>query len=148
MGYILADEGSTNWLAKQILRDFLTDSMPVGIREKLMHKHNLDRKTILDRVYYHPNPNIFLTSFADFIFENKDEPYMSSYIKKGLDLYVKTYLVPLAENYPDVPCNFTGSVANNYADWLREIGANHGLNIGSIIREPVQNLVKYYINKN
>lgn len=148
MGYILADEGSTNWLAKLLLRDFLTDTMPVGMREKLMHKHSLDRKTILDRVYHHPNPNIFLTSFADFIFENKDEPYMSNYIKKGLDLYVKTYLVPLAENYPDAPCHFTGSVANNYADWLREIGANHGLNIGSIIREPVQNLVKYYINKN
>ncbi len=148
LGYILADEGSTNWLGRQLMKDFLTDAMPNGIREKLLHKYNLDRRLILDRVYYNPNPNLFLTSFADFIFENKDDHYMAQHIKKGLEIYVKTYLLPLSENYPDTPFNFTGSVANNYADWLKEICKGYGLQIGSIVSEPVQNLAKYYINKN
>ncbi|QBQ40884.1 hypothetical protein [Sphingobacterium psychroaquaticum] len=148
LGYILADEGSTNWLGRRLLKDFLTEAMPFGIREKLLQKYNLDRRMILDRVYYNPNPNLFLTSFADFIFENKDDSYISQHIKKGLEIYVKTYLLPLSENYPDAQFNFTGSVANNYADWLKEICREQGLQIGSIIKEPVQNLVKYYINKN
>jgi len=148
LGYILADEGSTNWLGRKLLKDFLTESMPNGVREKLIHKHSLDRRTILDKVYYNPNPNLFLTSFADFIYENKDEPYITHHIKKGLETYIRTYLVPLSEIYPDSAFNFTGSVANNYAEWLRELGAEYGLHINTIIREPVQNLVKYYINKN
>ncbi|MFD1770301.1 hypothetical protein [Sphingobacterium suaedae] len=148
LGYILADEGSTNWLGRQLLKDFLTETMPTGVREKLLQKYNLDRRLILDRVYYNPNPNLFLTSFADFIYDNREEPYMTQHIKKGLEIYVKTYLLPLSESYPDSQFNFTGSVANNYADWLREVGSEYGLNIGSIIKEPVQNLVKYYINKN
>src|SRR5690606_428299 len=100
LGYILADEGSTNWLGRQLLKDFLTETMPSGIREKLLQKYNLDRRLILDRVYYNPNPNLFLTSFADFIYENRDEPYITQHIKKGLEIYIKTYLLPLSESYP------------------------------------------------
>src|SRR5690606_277672 len=77
MGYILADEGSTNWLGRQLLKGFLTETMPNSIREKLLQKYNPDRRTILERVYYNPNPNLFLTSFADFIYENRDEPYFT-----------------------------------------------------------------------
>ncbi|MGJ1203337.1 hypothetical protein [Sphingobacterium lactis] len=148
LGYILADEASTNWQGRMILKDFLTESMPPGFREKFERKHNLDRKGILDKTYNTPNPNIFLTSFADFILENKDDPYVEGIIKKGLDTYVKTYVVPLSEAYPDATLNFTGSVANNYGDWLRQIAKDHHLVIGTIIKEPVQNLVKYYLNKN
>ncbi|MGJ1269687.1 hypothetical protein ACR78F_18610 [Sphingobacterium spiritivorum] len=149
MGYILADEGSTNWIGRQLLKDFLSGTMPVDIREKLLSRYNLDRKIILEKVYNHPNPNIFLTSFADFVQENKDEPYLSTIIKEGLFSYCDTYLVPLNERYPDHKINFTGSVATHYADWLRDIGENEfGLEIGTIIKEPIHNLVKYYLNLN
>ena len=148
LGYILADEGSTNWMAQQLLKDFLTDSMPKGFREKLLDKHPIDRKLILERIYNSPNPNIFLTSFADFILENKNDPYMSQIIKRGLELYIKTYLLPLADNHPDASISMTGSVAYHYKDWLLELASEHHLNIETIIKEPIQNLIKYYINKN
>ena len=148
LGYILADEGSTNWMAQQLLKDFLTDGMPQGFREKLLDKHPIDRKLILERIYNSPNPNIFLTSFADFILENKNDPYMSQIIRKGIDLYIKTYLLPLADNHPDATISMTGSVAFHYKDWLLDLAKEHHLNIETIIKEPIQNLIKYYINKN
>lgn len=148
LGYILADEGSTNWLARRLLKDFLTESMPQGFREKLLHEHPIDRKIILERVYNSPNPNIFLNSFSDLIFENKEDAYIEGVIKSGLELFFDTYLVPLSEMYPDAPINFTGSVANHCSAWLYEIAGEHHLTINKILREPVQSLVKYYINKN
>ena len=148
LGYILADEASTNWQARQILRDFLTESMPQGFREKFLQKHNIDRKIILDKTYNTPNPNIFLTSFADFILDNRDDPYMEGIIRRGLEKYVKTYLIPLSEHYPDAIFNFTGSVADAYSDWLRQIAEDPHLVVDKIIHEPVQDLVKYYLNKN
>jgi len=149
LGYILADEGSTNWIGRQLLKDFLSGTMPTDIKEKILAKHNLDRKVILEKVYNHPNPNIFLTSFADFVQENKEETYLSTIIKEGLYLYCETYLVPLSERYPDQKINFTGSVANHYSDWLKDIGEHEfGLDIGTIVKEPIHSLVKYYLNLN
>jgi glucosamine kinase len=148
LGYILADEGSTNWLARQLLKDFLTDAIPPGFREKFLERYNIDRKIILEKLYNGANPNIFLTSFSDFIFENKNDPYMNNLIKKGLELYITTYLVPLIDYYHDQPISLTGSVAYNYKDILMEMGKEYHLNIVSIIKEPIQNLIKYYINKN
>jgi len=148
LGYILADEGSTNWLGQNILRDFITEAMPQGIREKILDKHNIDRKVILDKIYNSPNPNIFLTSFADVIYENRNDSYLSPLIKKGLETYVKEYLLPLVDSYPDAQIGITGSVAYDYKDWLLEIAKEYHLNIKVIVKEPIQNLIKYYINKN
>lgn len=148
LGYILADEGSTNWLGQHILKDFLTDAMPQGIREKIVDKHNIDRKVILDKTYNSPNPNLFLTSFSDFIYENRNDPYMSSLIKKGLETYIELYLLPLVDLYPDVQIGITGSVAYNYKDWFLELAKQYHLDIKVIVKEPIQNLIKYYINKN
>lgn len=148
LGYILADEGSTNWIAQQVLRDYLTDAMPQSFREKLDSKYNLDRKYILEKLYNNPNPNIFLTSFADFFYDNRHEPYLTNIIKKGLHLYIKTYLLPLLDQYPDSNISLTGSVAHNYQEWLTELAKEYHLNIKTITKEPIQNLIKYYINKN
>lgn len=148
LGYILADEGSTNWQARQLLKDFLSEVMPQGFREKLLHQYNIDRKIIMEKIYNSPNPPIFLNSFSDFIVENKNDPYMSGIIKKGLEIYFKTYIVPLLESYPDRIVNFTGSVANNYSDWLMELANEYHVTVGTILHEPVKNLVKYYTNKN
>lgn len=148
LGYILADEGSTNWITQQVLRDYLTDAMPQGFREKLDEKYSLDRKYILEKLYNNPNPNIFLTSFADFFYEHRYEPYLSNIIKKGLNLYITTYLLPLLDQYPDSNISLTGSVAHNYQEWLTEFAKEYHLNIKTITKEPIQNLIKYYINKN
>ncbi|MFD2599638.1 hypothetical protein ACFSQ3_11800 [Sphingobacterium corticis] len=148
LGYIMADEGSSNWLARQLLRDLLSDLMPQGFREKFLQSHPVDRKIIMEKIYNQPNPNIFLNSFSDFILENKEDPYMSGIIKRGLEKYIKTYVLPLSEAYPDSVVNFTGSVASKYAPWLIELAEEYHMPIGTIIHEPVQNLIKYYTSKN
>jgi glucosamine kinase len=148
LGYILADEGSTNWIAQQVLRDYLTDAMPQGFREKIDEKYSLDRKYILEKLYNNPNPNIFLTSFADFFYENRYDTYLSNIIKRGIDLFITTYVLPLLDQYPDSPISLTGSVAHNYQEWLMEFAKEYHLNIQTINKEPIQNLIKYYINKN
>lgn len=148
LGYILADEASTNWLGQNILRDFITETLPQGIRAKFLEKHSIDRKYILEKIYNSPNPNLFLTSFADFIYENRNDSYISTLVKKGLSIYVKQYLLPLVDSYPDAPIGITGSVAYDYKDWLLEIAHEYHLNIKVVVKEPIQNLIKYYINKN
>ncbi|MBK1441436.1 hypothetical protein JHJ32_15660 [Parapedobacter sp. ISTM3] len=148
LGYILADEGSANWIGRMLLKSFLNETMPEDLLEKFVARYPLDRKVILDKVYNQANPTLFLTSFADFVMENHKHRFIKSMIHHGFKLYIETYLLPLTKQYPDMTVNFTGSVAAGYEEWLREVAQRYGITIGTVIKEPIHNLLKYYLNKN
>lgn len=148
LGYILADEGSANWVGRVLLKSFLNETMPEDLREKFVARYPIDRKTILDKVYHHANPSLFLTSFADFVMENHKHRFIRRIICHGFKLYLETYILPLKKQYPHATVNFTGSVAAGYEEWLREIASRYNIEIGTVIKEPIHNLLKYYINKN
>lgn len=148
MGYILADEGSANWIGRQLLKGFLTETMPEDLRETFLDRHPLDRKQILDKIYNNPYPTLFLTSFSDFVQENHKHRFIKRIINDGITRYLETYAVPLSETYNIRTIHFTGSVAAMCESPLREAAGKYGLEIGKIVREPIHNLLKYYINKN
>jgi glucosamine kinase len=147
LGYMLGDEGSSNWIGRMLLKSFLTETMPKDLSEAFYARYPLDRKQILDKVYNNPYPNIFLTSFADFVFENRSHPFIKKMVIDGFNLYFYTYVLPLVEQHPDLPIHFTGSVAASYEQWLSEVAALHQVQIGMVVREPIHNLLHYYINK-
>ena len=148
LGYILADEGSTNWMGRKLLKYYLSETLPVELRDKFQAKFNIDKKIILERVYNNSNPTAFLTSFGDFILENRTQPFINNMIKEGLRLYLETYILPLTKEYPNTTLNFTGSIAASYETELREIASEMGIEIGLVLHEPIHTLTKYYINKN
>ena len=148
LGYILGDEGSANWLGRQVLKAYLYESFPAGFREKFIKKYDLNRKEILDRVYKQQQPTLFLSSFVDFLLENREDPYVKELVSKGFDLFLNTYILPLKKQSPAVPIYIVGTVASNFGDWMLEVARNHHLHISSIINEPVYNLLNYYSKKN
>ena len=94
-------------------------------------------------------PTIFLNSFSDFVLENKNHPFIIQIVKNGFRLFLKTFIKPLYKEHPDNDINFTGSVAANFEDLLKEVATEEfNISIGTIIKEPIHNLIKYYINKN
>ena len=147
LGYILADEGSSNWLGRQLLKGFLTETMPDDLRDLFLEKHPLDRKQVLEKVYNNPNPTLFLNSFADFIDENAGHPFIVGIIKKGFELYFETYIVPLQQKDPGSVLTFTGSIAASHEKILREVGRVHEMEINQVINEPIHNLLNYYIKR-
>ena len=148
MGYILADEGSANWIGRMLLKSFLNEAMPEDLREKFIARYPLDRKQILDKVYNQANPTLFLTSFADFVMENHKHRFIKKMIYQGFKSYIEIYLLPLKSQHPDMTVNFTGSVAAGYEEWLRDVASRYDIGIGTVIKEPIHNLLKYYLNKN
>src|SRR3978361_578611 len=83
LGYILADEGSGNWLGKELLKGFMSETLPDDIRTKFVKKHPIDRKSILEKVYRQKHPALYLSNFADFFEENANEAYVKSTVKNG-----------------------------------------------------------------
>jgi glucosamine kinase len=148
LGFVLADEGSGNWLGKQLLRSFMNESLPAHIRKKFEHKYDFDRRSLLEKVYRQKQPAVFLSSFADFYFENKEDNYLKNVIITGFNKLIHTYLIPLHKQHPGATVNFTGTVAANFQDYLLEAASDTNITIGNIIKEPINNLLTYYSNKN
>src|SRR5690606_27796455 len=86
LGYILADEGSANWLGRNLLQDYITQAMPQNLLIKFAEKYPLDIKMIMERVYRHSNPILLLRSFSFIVFENREDLYMKQLITKGFNL--------------------------------------------------------------
>jgi len=146
LGYILGDEGSSNYFGKILLKEFLSLKMPKDIETKFMLTHNLDRPQILERIYNKPQANIFLTSFFDFITQNSKHEYIRKLIDEGFEKYIETYVLPMAEKYNDREIHVVGKVAAELEDRLRFVAERYDIKIKSIIKEPIQNLLKHYIN--
>ncbi|HEY0898410.1 MAG TPA: hypothetical protein VGD90_03705 [Sphingobacteriaceae bacterium] len=148
LGFVLADEGSANWLGKQLLKSFLNETLPATLAENLKSKYGLDRKQVLDKVYRQPQPALFLSSFADFLMENRQEEWVDEQVRKGFQRYCSSYLIPLAAQYPNSSVYVVGSVADGFGDLLRETAYKNNLLISSIIKEPIHNVLNYYSDKN
>ena len=148
LGYILGDEGSANWLGRRLFKSFLNDLMPPDFAEKLKKKYDLDRTQILDKVYRKSEPALYLSSFVDFLMDNQNNPFVKKLVIEGFDLYFKTYIKPLKEIHQTSSIHMLGTVAAGFEEYLVEVASNNNLEISSIIKEPIYNLLKYYANKN
>ncbi len=148
LGYILADEGSGAWLGRQLLKDFMHETLPSDLRKKFEHRYELDRKNLLEKIYRQKQPAVFLSSFADFYVDNKGHAYIKSIVIDGFKKLINTYLLPLRQQHPDAPIHFVGTVAANFEDYLLEAASDTNLIITNVIKEPINNLLTYYLNKN
>ena len=148
LGYILGDEGSANWIGTKIVKSFLNKTLPEDLHKKFVEKFDLDRKQILDKVYKQPLSAVFLSSFRSFAKENIKEAYMADLVKTGFRKFLSAYTLPLIKENPDAPVYFVGTIASNYQELLQQTVKEHGVTIKNIIKEPINNLLTYYINKN
>lgn len=146
LGFILGDEGSANYLGKILLKCFMQSKLPADLQQKFESKYNLDRPQILERVYKKPLAQQFLSSFFDFFLEYRNHKFILELINTAFESYFKTYMLPTVKLHPGKQIHFVGIVAGNFQDQLRETAKRYGLEITSITKEPIYNLLNYYSN--
>lgn len=143
LGYTLMDEASGNYFGKKLLRDFYYDKMPKAIANKFKEQFKLDIDTVKYNLYRQPNPNMYLASFAKFMFEFKDEKYIKRIIKKGFLNFFKYRILPFKKT-SETPIYFIGSIAHYFKDLLEKVAEKHQLKITGIIQRPIDNLVAFH----
>ena len=143
LGYTLMDEASGNFFGKQLLRDFYYKKMPVNIAKKFNEQFVLDIDTVKFNLYRQPNPNMYLASFAKFMFEFKDEKYVKKMIKKGFVHFFKYRILPFHKT-AETPIYFIGSIAHYFRDILEQVAKKYGLTVTDVIQRPIDNLVAFH----
>ena len=145
LGYILGDEGSGAVLGKLLVGDVLKNQLPAALCEKFLKKYDLDRQKIIEGVYKKPAANRFLASLSPFLLENIEEPAVHRLVLNAF----KAFFVRNIENYEGyktMPVSFVGSVAYYYRDVLEEAASSLGIKIGTVIKSPMEGLIKYHSN--
>lgn len=143
LGYILMDEASGNYFGKKLLVDYFYKKMPKNIYLEFEKEFNLDPDHIKKNIYKEVNPNMYLASFAKFMFEFKDEKYIKRLIKKGFQEFFKCRVLPYnVDNNSKI--YFIGSIAHYFKDVLEKVAAKNNLIITGVIQRPIDNLLEYH----
>lgn len=146
LGFILGDEGSANHLGRLLLKSFLEGKLPADLNRQLEEKYNLDRPTILERVYKKPNAQNYLSSFFDFYVENRNHKFITQLVDQAFEKFFNIYLVPTLAQHPNEEVHFVGTVAGTFQDRLRLTAEKKDIKIITITKEPIYNLSNYYSN--
>jgi N-acetylglucosamine kinase-like BadF-type ATPase len=146
LGYTVMDEASGNYFGKILLRDFYYQKMPKAIAEKFNEQFDLEVDAVKFHLYRQQNPNMYLATFAKFMFEFKSEKYIKRIIKKGFQAFFNYRILPFQKE-ANVPIYFIGSIAFYFRDILDKVALKHGLKITDVIHRPINNLVAYHKEK-
>lgn len=146
LGYTVMDEASGNYYGKILLRDFYYQKMPKKIAKAFAKQFDLEVDEVKFHLYRQQNPNMYLASFAKFMFDFKNEKYIQKMIKKGFEAFFDYRILPFHKSV-DIPIYFIGSIAFYFKDLLDVVASKHNLKITDVIQRPINNLLEYHINK-
>jgi N-acetylglucosamine kinase-like BadF-type ATPase len=144
LAYILGDEGSGSYFGKKLLSDFLYKRLPQNIHDGLVDKFGLTKDIVVDRVYMKPHANVYLASFMKFITGFKSEPYVQDMIFEGIGKFLDVH-VTCYRDFEKVKTHFIGSVAYYHEDILRQAAEMRNIQVGKIIKKPIDGLYDYHI---
>jgi len=145
LGYILGDEGSGSYFGKQLLSNFLYNRLPENIATDFRETYNLGKDEIIGKVYKEENANVFIASFMPFVAKHKENDFIKMMIRDGFKKFMEVH-VCCFDNYKNVEVNFVGSISEILETQLHEAASEIGINIGRIIRRPVDALVQYHLD--
>ncbi len=146
LGFILGDEGSGAVLGRKLLGDYLKGLMPDRLSEKFQTQFPFSYPEMLERVYKTEKPNKFLARFVPFLKDNIEEEYCRVLLEQSFDEFVRRNIMQY-KNYGEQLVSFVGSVAFYFQDQLRNVLARRNLKSGLIVKEPLEGLIEFHLNK-
>lgn len=146
LGYIMGDEGSGSYYGRKLITSFLYRIMPEDLRQKFFEKYKMTKEVMNENVYHRPNANVYLASFSPFLSENKNHPWIQQLVRRGMKDFYETNIISYPE-HKTYPVHFIGSIAFYFSDILQSVADECGFKVGKIIVRPVEELMKYYLEK-
>jgi N-acetylglucosamine kinase-like BadF-type ATPase len=143
LGFILGDEGSGAYLGKKVIQHYLYNIFDEELRARFDAQFLTTGTEIIESVYKKPLPNRYLASFAIFLAENRGHYMIENIIEDGINDFFYTHIISYRES-SKLPVHFTGGIAYGFKDVVAELCQNYGLQLGNILRSPMEGLIRYH----
>ncbi len=147
VGYILGDEGSGAYLGKKVLQYYLYNTFDEELMAKFIARFDVQSSfEVIEHVYRQPLANRYIASFAIFLAENRGHYMIENIIEDGINDFITAHLYKFPQAWSN-PIHFSGSIAYGFKDVLTDLCSSYELTIGSIVKEPMPGLIKFYSGK-
>ena len=146
LGYILGDEGSGAYLGKKVIQYYLYNTFDPDLMDRFNAKYNTTSIEILDAVYKHPLPNRYLAGFVSFLVENRGHFMIENIIEDGFNDFFFNHVYKYRESWI-MPVHFIGSVAFGFKDILKEMCDAYELQMGRVLKNPMEGLIHFHSQK-
>jgi glucosamine kinase len=143
LGYVLGDEGSGTYLGRKVLQYYLYNTFDPDLMDRFNAKYQTNITEILDHVYKKPLPNRYLAGFAGFLAENRGHFMIENILEDGFNDFFFNHIYKYSESWT-LPIHFVGSVAYGFRDVLKEMCLSYELQLGKVLKNPMEGLIKYH----
>ena len=150
LGYMLDDEGSGTLIGKQLLRDYLRHRMPTDVAALFAKTFPKIDEQYREKIYRQPNGNRFIASLASFAIDTQDTPYIEELLLSAFRLFLQTQVAETFEHsgLAQRELHLVGGAAAVFEPTLRKAASMEGYAIAQIVKDPIDTLSKYHIQKN
>ena len=141
-GYILGDEGSGSVLGNIFLSDVLKGLAPKNVMTDFFEKFRISPSEVMESVYNRPFPNRFLSTISYFLADYTDDDYVYGLITSNLRSFFTRNVCQY--DYKNYPIRFVGSLAYGYANILRQVAGEFGIELTIIEEPPMPGLIEFH----
>ena len=145
LGYILGDEGSGAYLGRTLLNGLFKGTLPEALKEEFCNEYKLTLPNIIERVYRLPAANTFLASLVPFIAKHRDNPNIHSMLVEAFGLFIERNIA--IYGHQEMPINCVGGIAYQFEEELKAAANEKGMQIGRILRRPIEAIVQYHLRE-
>jgi N-acetylglucosamine kinase-like BadF-type ATPase len=143
LGYVLGDEGSGAYLGKKVIQYYLYKTYDEDLMSRFEKKFATSKDEILNNVYKEATPNRYLAKFTEFLVENRGHYMIENIIEDGLNDFFYAHINKMNEAWL-YPIHFVGSVAFGFKDIIKQLALSYEIELGSIVKSPMQGLITYH----
>ena len=144
LGYLLGDYGSGAAIGKTFISAYLEKELPQEISEAFTATYQLSTADILNAVYKQALPNRFLAGFNRFVAQHINKPYIKQIVENSLEAFFEKNICKYSA-YQQNKLHLVGSISFVYEDIIRQTAKKYNVEIGKIIKAPIDELVKYHL---
>lgn len=143
LGYIAGDEGGGNYMGKRILQYYAYGTFDTELMMDFEMRFGDDIREIINKLYHQPNPNRYLASFVPLLKENRGHYMVENIVEDCLNDFFHTSILKHRNTW-NLPLYFSGSIAYEFRDVLENLSHQYELEIGQIIKSPMEGMIRYY----
>ncbi|HTN45101.1 MAG TPA: BadF/BadG/BcrA/BcrD ATPase family protein [Flavipsychrobacter sp.] len=145
LGYLAGDEGSGNYLGKRVLQYYAYKTFDEELNMSFEKLFGDDFNAIIKKLYSEAFPNRYLANFVWLLRENRGHFMVENIIEDCLNDFFHAQILKYRQSWKS-PIHFVGSIANEFKSTLEALCEQYELELGKIVKSPIDNLVYFHMN--
>lgn len=145
LGYIFDDYGSGYHIGREVIKRYFYKTMDPEDTALFERLYSDNRDEIINPLYQSTKPNSIIAGYTKMLSQSSAE-LRARVCKHTFDRFFRNKIDPIADN-KSLEINFIGSIAFHFKHELEKSCLKNGYRIGTVLKTPLDQLVKYHQNR-